>query len=321
MVESWNMSTRLLMLTLTIGAFVAMWSGDHPDARQNQTKLERIRRFHGPLPGRKLPKIHSVKVTLYWEDDETEFDPNSVSHLTETGFAIECLPEADWMASKRDEYPDEVDSIPQHQIITSSLKTEDWNLTSTIFWNRHSEVTVDIRDKEIPLPVDLAPGEYRIFNDVGAEYVKRWTAAELASKGIPDSVPELNSYMLEEKGRRWFFYRESQPKTFSTRIEGEADQTAVISAISEACDGDVSVSHDPTEPIAERILFVKENIAMSLCRLEWFFSSIHLNAKSTIREAADSLGGMTADLLQRTRQRWEDGADVSEQVPAWREVR
>jgi hypothetical protein len=314
MVESWNMSTRLLMLTLTVGAFVAMWSGDHQDSRQDQTQLERIRRFQRTLPGRKLPVIQGVRVTLFWEEAETESDPDSVSDSAETGFSIECLPEADWRVSKRDEHSNAIDSIPMNQIITSSLKTEDWNLTSMVVWRQTPEMPVDLSEKTIPLPVDLAPGEYRIFNDTGGEYLKTWTAEELASIGIPGSVPELNSYLLEEQGLRWFFYRENQQTTVSTRIESETEQAAAISATTEACDVDVSVAIDPLEPIAERILFVTENVEMSLCRMEEFFSSIHRNVKARIRETADSWAGMTADAIQRTRQRWEDREDETEQA-------
>jgi hypothetical protein len=311
MVESWNMSTRLLMLTLTVGAFVAMWSGDHQDSSPDQAKLERIRSFKGTLPDRKLPIIHAVKVTLFLEDDEAESDQNSVSDSTETGFSLVCLPEEDWMSLKKEEFHEEFDSTRPRQMFASSLKTEDWDLTSTILWNHYSEVTVDDRDKAIPLPVDLAPGEYRIFNEEGAEYVKRWTAEELASIGIPDSVPALNSYMLEEEGRTWFYFREDQPEIISTSIESETEQAAGISVFSEACDGNASVSFGPTEPIAERILCVKETLEMSVCRMKWFFNLLHLNVKSTIHEAADSWVGMIADAIQQTRQHWERTEGIS----------
>ncbi len=314
MVESWNMGTRLLMLTLTVGAFVAMWSGDHQDSRQNQAKLQRIRTFKGSVPGPKIPKIHGVKVTLFWEEDEAESDPSSVSDSTETNYSIVCLPEAAWMSSKREEHYDELDSIHQHQIIASSLKTEDWDLTSMAVLSQTPEVPVGDGEKAIPIPVDLTPGEYRIFNDEGGEYVKKWTAEELASIGIPDSVPKLNSYMLEEQRRRWFYYRENQPKSISTGIESETEQAAGNSAFSEDCDADVSVSFDPTEPIAARILSVKENLEMSVCRLKWFISSIHLNAESRIREAAGAWAGMTADALQRTRQHFERTEGISTQT-------
>ena len=311
MVESWNMSTRLLMLTLSVGAFGTVWTGDHQDSRQNQPKLEKIRRFQGTLPGPKLPKIHGVKVTLFWEENEAESDPNSVSDSTETGFSIVCLPEAAWMSSKEYEYYNDPDLRHHDQMFASSLRTEDWDLTSTTLWNSRSEVTVDRSDQTIPLPVDLAPGEYRISNDEGAEYVKRWTAAELASIGIPDSLPERNSYMLEEQSRTWFYVRVSRPEIISASIESETKETAGRSVFSENCDAEISVSFAPTEPIAERILFVKENLEMSVCRMKWFFSSIHLNVKSTVLEAADSWAGMTADALQRSRQHWERTKDIS----------
>lgn len=174
------MPARVMLLVLTVGLFVAIWSSDRgrvgktparqavahrPDADPRDVTASRRRRrtpIAAPRPGPQRLAAHSTPLT---PRPKPAVSPRSG---VETGHGVVNPPAA------------------AHSTTAS---------------------TSEVSARQIPLPGGLTPGEYRVVRSDGQVMRLRLTSAELARRGL--SVPKrpVEFRMLHDGRLRWYFVR------------------------------------------------------------------------------------------------------------------
>lgn len=304
MVESWNMSTRLLMLFLIVGAFVVIWSGDDQHAKQAKFHPDVRHPVHGFLPPQNSPHIRSINVTLNFVNEEVAAgaDPLAMDSL-ERGFGIACLPEAAWQDSQHNgEFANPGRADNYQTQFASFMDEKSWEATPVDADVSTSEHLISMGDCDIPLPVDLSPGEYRIVNTQGAVYWKKWSAGELSYLGIPESVPLLNLYSLEEQGQKWFFVRVEPTELVIPVTEEKMIPVAGLWDRKR----ELSASPDDSDAAADMIHFAIERIAKSAGRIGERIGSVRSQIQSTIGQTTGTWMEMMRDVVLN-RGEFQDG--------------
>lgn len=76
---------------------------------------------------------------------------------------------------------------------------------------------------DLPLPLDIAPGLYRVVDRAGTVHDIELTPRDLRLSNIPPNVPPYSVYILRMGDRRWSFFRVGGPKS-RLRIAGANDR-------------------------------------------------------------------------------------------------
>lgn len=201
-----DMPARIMLLLITIGVFVAAWSSDeHRPTGQPHSQ-----------PGFQLPPEHQANE----RKSQTMHIPGS-SNLS----VVERLTRG--YRAWRSQWDDTIARINRESSWTAIEDDAPPVAAAKPASLLPEEPTTTGIDATIPLPVDLAPGEYRIVNHLGEVRRRRFSPSELAARGIPFVVPRQNLYSVQASQSRWYFIRIDQPERLVRRnssLESESPE-------------------------------------------------------------------------------------------------
>ena len=225
------MPVRVMLLLLATAMFIAIWSGDkHEPAATTvlsekeqpccQSTARQSTKISNSLTASLSEKIFSLRE--FWNDMQlslNQFAERVRSHLVRK---IEKPSQwQSWWA-----WLDEGTLLTdERSVAVAARKPSHVRQTS-------EKLPIDHRqpaERNIPLPRDLTPGEFRIVNSDGLSHRLSFSPAELAAHGIPAVVPPRNLYVFKENGVRWYFIRIEKNVLPLLATVGEATLRSTIS--------------------------------------------------------------------------------------------